>query len=136
MAIKNGQTMKVELELRNYKNINEFMECNIDVDAQMNTKRYRYNSSRNMPVTVCLEDIGINRRDITFSSGNNIWTDIEYVNKFGITNHMMINNKVFEEMPWTVWFDGDDKYYPRWCGKLFATEEEAQEWIDVHDTNE
>lgn len=130
MTTKNGEIVKVELELHNFKNLKEFLNCNVDVDAQMSVERWKYSFTSDVPCEVTVEDLGISKGDITFSSGNNSWVDTKYVNKFGLEQRMMVNTKTFDVMPWTVWSEGENKHYPKWCGVLFETEEEAQAWID------
>lgn len=122
-------TMKIELELNNYT-LDEFFENVIDVESQMNISRYQYSAKFNKPVRVELKNLGIDKRNTEFSSGGNTWIHIEYVNRFGVCSEMMINTNTFKEMPWTVWSEGENKYYPKWCGVLFETEEEAQAWVD------
>lgn len=125
--------MKIELELNNYT-LDEFFENVIDVESQMNISRYQYSAKLNEPVRVELKNLGIDKRTTEFSSGGNTWIHIEYVNQFGVCSEMMVNQKVFSEMPWTVWVDSGDRYYPRWCGQMFDSEDECQKWIDENDS--
>lgn len=136
MATKHSDNVvTVQLELHNYKSADDFFAQNINVDAQLGSGRSKYSVSYNVPVEVELRDLGIDKNaDIMFVSGNNTWVDTSYIDKFGLTERQMVNTATFEKMPWTVWLKSGDKYRPKWCGRLFNSDEDAQKWIDEQNT--
>ena len=78
----------------------------------------------------------------TLTLGANTWKRIDYYTRFGIPMQMWVNNEVLtSDLPWTVWFHeptGDEKYgkYATFCGRIFKTEEEAQNWLDEQSIDE
>ena len=137
-------TEQVTVTLHNYESIDALI-ANMQTPPTLNpmTLGRKWMSSyeqTNVPYQLTLSDLRIEKEySYSIQFGENTWVRVTVYTRFGIPEQQWINQDILgEPLPWTVWIpepgqeEREQKYgiNVQFCGLLFKSEAEAQEWID------
>ena len=125
----------VEIELFNYDSFNEFA-WNVNYKKHLqNYTKYIYGIDGHEVKQMEPKDFGVVETNDSFTLNENTWRCVEYYDLFGIKHVEYVNDDIYADLPWTIWVQ--ERYsYGKWCGQIFMTEKEAEDWLQTKLENE